>query len=80
MQLNPYGIIIVHNHPSGDPSPSDSDKKFTYNLLIHTTSLGLDFCDHIIIGHGNYFSFAELGIMQDLRYKAQKNIDANYDD
>ncbi|MCF6257864.1 MAG: DNA repair protein RadC [Gammaproteobacteria bacterium] len=64
--LNPYGIIIVHNHPSGDPTPSIEDEKFTSNLLINTTSLGLTFYDHIIIGHDSYFSFTEEGIMERL--------------
>ena len=65
--LNPYGIIIVHNHPLGDPTPSIGDEKFTSDLLINTTSLGLEFYDHIIIGHNDYFSFAEHGIMQRLK-------------
>lgn len=67
--LNPHGIIIVHNHPSGDPTPSPGDEKFTSDLLINTTSLGLEFYDHIIIGNNNYFSFTERGVMQ--RLKAQ---------
>lgn len=67
--LNPHGIIIVHNHPSGDPTPSPEDEKFTANLLINTTSLGLEFYDHIIIGNHGYFSFTERGVMQ--RLKAQ---------
>gem|GEM_PF-790036 len=65
--LNPYGIIIVHNHPSGDPNPSSGDEKFTRNLLINTKSLGLEFYDHIIIGDGTYFSFTESGLMQRLK-------------
>jgi len=67
--LNPYGIIVVHNHPSGDPTPSIEDEKFTSNLLINTTSLGLNFYDHIIIGHDRYFSFTEDGIMERLKSK-----------
>jgi len=69
--LNPYGIIIVHNHPSGDPTPSNGDELFTSNLLINTTSLGLEFYDHIIIGHDSYFSFTEHGVMQRLKSKVE---------
>jgi DNA repair protein RadC len=72
--LNPYGIILVHNHPSGDPTPSIGDENFTSNLLINTTSLGLEFCDHIIIGHDTYFSFAEQGVMQRLKLKVEKKL------
>ena len=67
--LNPQGIIVVHNHPSGDPTPSEKDEQFTSNLLINTTSLGLEFYDHIIIGHNSYFSFTEHGVMQRLKSK-----------
>ena len=67
--LNPYGIIVIHNHPSGDPTPSESDKKFTSALLINTKSLGLEFYDHIIIGRDNYFSFAKDGLMKKLKSK-----------
>ena len=70
--LNPYGIIVVHNHPSGDPTPSRDDEKFTSNLLINTTSLGLEFYDHVIIGNDGYFSFSESGIMQRLKFKLMK--------
>ncbi len=65
--LNPYGIIVVHNHPTGDPTPSQGDERFTSNLLINTTSLGLEFYDHIIIGHNGYFSFSESGLMRRLK-------------
>ncbi len=67
--LNPYGIIVIHNHPSDDPTPSESDKKFTSALLINTKSLGLEFYDHIIIGRDNYFSFAKDGLMKKLKSK-----------
>ena len=70
--LNPYGIIVIHNHPSGDPTPSENDKKFTSNLLINTTSLGLEFYDHIIVGQNNYFSFAKDGLMKKLKGKLPK--------
>jgi len=64
--LNPYGIIIVHNYPSGGPKPSKDDKSFTSDLLINTKSLGVKFYDHIIIGDGEYYSFAEHRLMDRL--------------
>jgi len=72
--LNPYGIIIVHNHTSGDPKPSIEDEKFTSDFLINTKSLGLEFHDHIIIGHDSYFSFSEQGLMQKLKREVEKKI------
>jgi len=59
LPLNPYGIILVHNHPSGDPSPNKVDKNFTKKLMTLTKAGGLYFLDHIIIGDEDYFSFAD---------------------
>jgi len=60
---SPHGIIMVHNHPSGDPKPSSEDKNFTKQLLRSTSDLGVEFHDHIIIGEDKYYSFAEKGIL-----------------
>lgn len=57
--LNAHGIIVVHNHPSGDSTPSSNDKKFTRALKKITDLGGLVFHDHIIIGQGDYYSFAK---------------------
>lgn len=56
-------IIIVHNHPSGDPTPSKNDIEVT--KVIHQNSLMMDIhlMDHIIIGRNKYFSFKEKGII-----------------
>ncbi|MEK6698880.1 MAG: JAB domain-containing protein [Nitrospirota bacterium] len=64
--LNPYGIIIVHNHPSGETHPSHEDKEFTGKLIRSAADLGVVFHDHIIIGDGDYFSFSEAGLMAKL--------------
>ncbi len=63
ISLSAYGIIIVHNHPSGDPNPGKDDKKFTERLNRSAKDLGLAFHDHIIIGDGDYYSFAEQGLL-----------------
>lgn len=55
------GIICVHNHPSGDSSPSEEDKQFTKCIKDVCSILGLNFLDHIIIGDNKYFSFADDG-------------------
>lgn len=64
IMVNAHGLILVHNHPSGDPAPSKRDKSFTSQLLIHTKGLGIELHDHIIIGDEDYFSFAEKGLMK----------------
>ena len=57
--LSANGIICVHNHPSGDSSPSKEDKIITKKIKDISVIHGINFIDHIIIGNGNYFSFFE---------------------
>ncbi|MGV8057153.1 MAG: DNA repair protein RadC [Smithellaceae bacterium] len=52
-------IICVHNHPSANIEPSPEDKKFTGELTAAGKLMGIKVLDHIIIGDGNYFSFAD---------------------
>lgn len=55
------GIIIVHNHPSGDPTPSEEDIIVTQQLKEAGKIVGITLLDHIIIGENNYFSLHEEG-------------------
>ncbi len=63
LQKYSTAIICVHNHPSGNILPSPEDKKFTQELSAAGKLLGIKMLDHIIIGDGNFFSFAEEGLM-----------------
>ncbi len=56
-------IILVHNHPSGDPAPSIEDKDVTKRLVDAGRIMGIDVLDHIIIGVGKYCSLKEKGLM-----------------
>jgi DNA repair protein RadC len=63
-----YAVIVVHNHPSGDPSPSQSDHSLTRRLAEAAELLQIKLLDHIIIGapaEGRlpYFSFKEAGVL-----------------
>ncbi|HDP76830.1 MAG TPA: JAB domain-containing protein [Mesotoga infera] len=51
-------IILVHNHPSGDPSPSKEDEGITSKIRDAGETLGIRMLDHVIIGTGKYYSFA----------------------
>ena len=57
--LSANGIVCVHNHPSGDSTPSKEDKLLTNKLKEISIIHGINLIDHIIIGNGNYFSFYE---------------------
>ena len=56
---NAVMIVILHNHPSGDPTPSTEDKKLTEQIRAGASVLGLTLADHIVIGDQQYFSFRE---------------------
>lgn len=57
------GIIVVHNHPSGNVSPSPDDRAVTRQLVEAGRIMDLPVYDHVIIGGDNYFSFAEAGLL-----------------
>jgi DNA repair protein RadC len=56
-------IILVHNHPSGDPTPSADDRAITAQLVAAGRLLDIPVADHIVIGRGRYLSFAEGGML-----------------
>lgn len=63
-----YGIVVVHNHPSGDPSPSQADHRITKQLVQAAEVLSIRLLDHIVIGRPapgstGYFSFREAGVI-----------------
>ncbi len=63
-----YAFILVHNHPSGDPSPSDADRRLTVRLNEIARLLQIQMLDHVIIGSADngrqpYFSFREAGVI-----------------
>lgn len=58
---NAHSMVVVHNHPSGACDPSPEDRLFTRQLDEGSVVVGVDLVDHIIIGEGRYFSFAEEG-------------------
>jgi DNA repair protein RadC len=54
-------VIFMHNHPSGDPAPSREDRECTQRLIHAGQILGIRVLDHIVLGHDNYYSFADAG-------------------
>lgn len=60
---NAAAIIVGHNHPSGDPSPSREGESVTDRLLKAGNLLGIPVLDHIIIGDDDYFSFSQEGML-----------------
>lgn len=65
VRLNAAGIILVHNHPSGDPTPSPEDLHLTAEALAAGRLLDIALLDHLVIGHDAYVSLRDRGIAFD---------------
>jgi len=59
-------LILVHNHPSGDPTPSEQDIKLTEQLYMGGKIVSIEVADHIIIGFSDYVSLKDKGLMRSL--------------
>jgi DNA repair protein RadC len=58
-------LIFLHNHPSGDPSPSREDRECTQRLHTAGKILGIRVLDHVVLGFEDYFSFADAGLLEE---------------
>jgi DNA repair protein RadC len=54
-------VLIIHNHPSRDPTPSPDDHELTRRLVAAAVVMGIDLVDHIVLGDSRYCSFKEMG-------------------
>lgn len=62
LELHATALILVHNHPSGDPTPSKDDIQMTKEVQIAAGVMGITVHDHVIVGNGRWLSFRERGI------------------
>jgi len=63
LELGASALILVHNHPSGDPTPSRSDIAMTREIAAAAKALRIEVHDHLVIGRGNHASFKALGLL-----------------
>ncbi|NIR45427.1 MAG: DNA repair protein RadC, partial [Gemmatimonadetes bacterium] len=56
-------VILVHNHPSGDPTPSPADREITRQLVDAGRLLGIPVRDHVVVGNGRFASFLDMGLL-----------------
>lgn len=61
IKVNAAGVILAHNHPSGCAEPSRADKEITKRIIKCCQIMDIRVLDHLIIGRGEYLSFAEHG-------------------
>jgi DNA repair protein RadC len=59
-----HAVILAHNHPSGDPTPSREDREVTRRLIQAGKLIGIEVLDHLVIGDGRYTSFRENGMLE----------------
>ena len=63
LELSASAIILVHNHPSGDPTPSKADIAMTREIVTAAKALGISVHDHLVIGRAGHSSFKSLGLL-----------------
>jgi DNA repair protein RadC len=63
LELNASAIILVHNHPSGDPTPSRADVDMTAQVETACAAIGVSLHDHVVIGRETDASFRSLGLL-----------------
>lgn len=63
LELSASSFILVHNHPSGDPTPSQADIDMTRQIVESAKPLGISVHDHLVIGKGTHVSFKTLGLI-----------------
>ena len=63
LQKNAVSIILIHNHPSGEPTPSREDILMTRRITEAGKMIGIDLLDHIVIGNNCYTSLREKGLL-----------------
>jgi len=69
-------LIFVHNHPSGDPEPSFGDDDITKRLIAAAKLLDVKVLDHVIIGNGKYYSYADEGRIDEFNIIAQQTLNS----
>lgn len=64
VKTSAHAVIFMHNHPSGDPTPSEEDFALTRRLVAAGEVLGIRVLDHVVIGDGDWHSFADAGSLR----------------
>ena len=63
LELSATAIILVHNHPSGDPTPSKADIDMTRDIIFAAKAMGITVHDHLVIGRKGHASFKSLNLL-----------------
>jgi DNA repair protein RadC len=72
-------MVFVHNHPSGDPTPSKEDRKLTRDLVWASQLLMIQILDHVIIGNNTHYSFADEGLIRSFITEYEQSFNPSID-
>ena len=75
LKYSASALVLVHNHPSGIPKPSEDDKHLTRKLIFGCMTTEIEVHDHIIIGDNQYYSFADEGLVQSYEREFKRRIE-----
>ena len=75
---NSASIVVAHNHPSGDPSPSPEDKALTRDIVFSTGLIEVKLLDHVIVGEDCFYSFADRGLIEVYLREFRRNPSMTY--
>ena len=64
LNYNAAALVVAHNHPSGDPTPSLEDKHLTRDIVFSTSLIEVRLLDHVIVGEDSFYSFADHGLIE----------------
>jgi DNA repair protein RadC len=62
LELSAASVILVHNHPSGDPTPSKADVDVTHDVVEAATTIGVKVHDHLVVGRNDVVSLKQRGL------------------
>lgn len=77
LDFHAAALIFAHNHPSGDPQPSPEDTAVTRKLIQACLLMDITVHEHIVIGNGNYFSYADSGLIRQMQGKTLRTPPTN---
>jgi DNA repair protein RadC len=63
LELSAASVILVHNHPSGDPTPSNADVEITHDIIAAADAIGVKVHDHLVVGRGGARSLKTMGLI-----------------
>ena len=78
LNYNAAAIVVAHNHPSGDPSPSTEDKNLTRDIVFSTSLIEVRLLDHVIVGEDTFYSFADRGLIEIYLREFRRNPSMTY--